>query len=164
MREHLTKLQDYDREKERQRRNQEDCEKFFQERERLAEQVQSAQEAYQQAAGIDQTPWIAEKDQIQKQLEIHGKLEMIRSNCKKSEADWKNKEAQIRQEKLSAEKMAEEKKKIIEQLKLWETLPIRQEQNRQRREQWKAQEEILKRLRYMQGEISKKATELGKVR
>ena len=47
-------------------------------------QVQSAQEAYQQAAGIDQTPWIAEKDQIQKQLEIHGKLEMIRSNCKKT--------------------------------------------------------------------------------
>lgn len=164
MREHLTKLQDYDREKGRQRRNQEDCEKFFQERERLAVQVQSAQEAYQQAAGIDQTPWIAEKDQIQKQLEIHGKLEMIRSNCKKSEADWKNKEAQIRQEKLSAEKMAEEKKKIIEQLKLWETLPIRQEQNRQRREQWKAQEEILKRLRYMQEEIYKKETELGKVR
>ena len=91
MREHLTKLQDYDREKGRQRRNQENCEKFFQERERLAVQVQSAQEAYQQAAGIDQTPWIAEKDQIQKQLEIHGKLEMIRSNCKKSEADWKNK-------------------------------------------------------------------------
>ena len=78
-------MQDYDREKGRQRRNQEDCEKFFQERERLAVQVQSAQEAYQQAAGIDQTPWIAEKDQIQKQLEIHGKLEMIRSNCKKSE-------------------------------------------------------------------------------
>ena len=45
MREHLTKLQDYDREKGRQRRNQEDCEKFFQERERLAVQVQSAQEA-----------------------------------------------------------------------------------------------------------------------
>lgn len=58
--------------------------------------------------------------------------------------------------------MAEEKKKIIEQLKLWETLPIRQEQNRQRREQWKAQEEILKRLRYMQEEIYKKETELGK--
>ena len=49
------------------RKSKKNCEKFFQERERLAVQVQSAQEAYQQAAGIDQTPWIAEKDQIQKQ-------------------------------------------------------------------------------------------------
>lgn len=75
-------------------------------------QVQSAQEAYQQAAGIDQTPWIAEKDQIQKQLEIHGKLEMIRSNCKKSEADWKNKEAQIRQENYQRKRWQKKRRRL----------------------------------------------------
>ena len=164
VREHLTKLQDYDREKERQRTNQEERERLLRQQEHLAVQVQSAQEAYQKAAGIDQTPWIAEKEKLQKQLELHGKLETLRRNCKKSEADWKKKEAQIEQEKRSAEKMEEEKKEITEQLKLWETLPVLREQNRQRREQWQAQEEILKSLRHMQKEICKKETDLKSLR
>ena len=88
MREHLTKLQDYDREKGRQRRNQENCEKIFFKRGSvwpcrysLHRKLISKRQVSIRHHGSQS------KDQIQKQLEIHGKLEMIRSNCKKSEAE-----------------------------------------------------------------------------
>ena len=89
-------------------------------------------EAYRKAVKADQTPWIAEQEQIQRQLARYGELETLREHCKKSEADWRQKESQIVQEQHAAQKMEEQRKQTAEQLKQWEGLPLWMEQNRQR--------------------------------
>ena len=156
MREALKNLQEYNQEKQRQKKKEELCVRLEQEKEELVARVQSVQKTYQKAAEADQTPWIAEKEQIQKQLEAFEKLEVLKENSRKSEADWRQKEAQIVQEQSLAEKMEEKRKLLTEQLKQWELLPVRREQNRQRLEQWQAQHEILKGLRQMQQGIAEK--------
>lgn len=160
VREGLKKLQAYGQEKQRQKKNEEVRAHLQKEREKLLEQVQSAREAYRKAVKADQTPWIAEQEQIQRQLARYGELETLREHCKKSEADWRKKESQIVQEQHAAQKMEEQRKQTAEQLKQWEGLPLWMEQNRQRLEQWQAQGEILKGLKEIQQEICGKECEV----
>lgn len=160
VREGIKKLQVYEQEKQRQRKQEESCVQLKQERERLLEEEQAAGEAYQKAVRTDQTPWIAEQEKLQRQLGRYGELEQLRERCKKSEADWKRKESQIGQEQRIAKKMEEQRNHATEKLKQWEMLPLQLEQNRQRLEQWRAQAAILKSLKEMEQGICQKEAEL----